>query len=226
MISAVATIPARHAGSCVVAPLLNRPEDRAALGETVHAAPYKAPPRAPVLYLRPRNTWSGEGDAVVVPSGVAVLRVGATLGAVIGRVACRVAAADALQLVAGWVIVNDLAIPHTSLYRPALRERCRDGFCAISLPHPREALGDPDAATWRVLIDGQLVEVGATAGAVRPFGTLLADITEFMTLHPGDIALLGASNHGPLAAAGQTVSVEIGGLGRLTNRLVGEGEQR
>ncbi|MEN9670300.1 MAG: 4-hydroxyphenylacetate degradation bifunctional isomerase/decarboxylase, partial [Pseudomonadota bacterium] len=41
--------------------LLNEKKALAALGEQVHVAPYKAPPQAPVLYIKPRNTWVSEG---------------------------------------------------------------------------------------------------------------------------------------------------------------------
>ena len=48
--------------------LLNDPAALAALGEAVNAPPYKAPPRAPVLYLKPRNTLAADGAAVAVPA--------------------------------------------------------------------------------------------------------------------------------------------------------------
>ena len=86
--------------------LLNHADALAALGAAVHAPPYKAPPQAPVLYIKPRNTWVGEGDAIVVPAGVEALEIGATLGLVIGRAASRVGEGEALQFVAGAVIVN------------------------------------------------------------------------------------------------------------------------
>ena len=58
---------------------------------------------------------------VHVPAGVAALQVGASLGLVIGRAACRVTAAEALAHVAGYPIVNDVSVPHASLYRPSAR---------------------------------------------------------------------------------------------------------
>ena len=219
---ALPALPLRHAGSSVVAPLLNWPGDLTALGNAVHAPPYKAPPRAPVLYLKPRNTWCASGDPVVVPAGVTALRVGATLGALIGRSACRVRAAEAQSFVAGWVVVNDVSIPHASYHRPALRERCRDGFCPISAAVPTGALADPDAARWQVWIDGQAAGKGCSAGLLRPFATLLADVTQFMTLHAGDILLLGSSEQGPLVRAGQSVRIALDGVASLANDFIAE----
>jgi 5-oxopent-3-ene-1,2,5-tricarboxylate decarboxylase/2-hydroxyhepta-2,4-diene-1,7-dioate isomerase len=71
-------------GRTVYGTLLNHREALAALGDQVNAAPYKAPPKAPILYIKPRNTHAKSGDVVVVPSDVSALQIGATLGVVIG----------------------------------------------------------------------------------------------------------------------------------------------
>ena len=59
----------------------------AALGDAVHGEPYKKPPEAPVLYLKPGNTWSSPGAIIAVPAGVPQLRMGGTLGLVFARTA-------------------------------------------------------------------------------------------------------------------------------------------
>ena len=115
--------------------LLNHAPELAALGEAAHAAPYKSPPQAPVLQLRPRNTLAADGARVEVPADGVV--VGASLGLVIGRSACRVAAADALAHIAGYLVVADLGLPMANPlgqhYRPAVRQRARDGFYECEL---------------------------------------------------------------------------------------------
>jgi len=202
--------------------LLNHVDALAALGAAVHEPPYKAPPKAPVLYIKPRNTWAGEGDAVVVPAGVDELEIGATLGLVIGRTACRVTEAEALSFVAGCVIVNDVSVPHASYYRPSLRFKARDGFCPIGPFVTREQLGSIDALQVQVEIDGRVVQRSSTAGLIRPAARLLAEVSEFMTLSPGDVLMLGVAAGAPRARAGQRVSIVIDGLGRLGNPLVAE----
>ena len=202
--------------------LLNHADALAALGAAVHAPPYKAPPEAPVLYIKPRNTWAGDGDAIVVPAGAAELEIGATLGLVIGRTACRVRDEEALSFVAGCVIVNDVSVPHTSYYRPALRFKARDGFCLIGPFVALQLLGSLDALQVRVEVDGVLVHRSSTAGLIRPAARLLAEVSEFMTLSPGDVLMLGVAAGAPRARAGQRVSILIDGLGRLDNRLVAE----
>src|SRR5262245_27677093 len=80
--------------------LLNHRSALDALGESVNAPPYTGPPLAPVLYIKPRNTLIGSGQSVRIPKDCAELEIGAALGLVIGRDACRLAAEQALECVA------------------------------------------------------------------------------------------------------------------------------
>ena len=201
--------------------LLNHRDALAALGDQVNAAPYKAPPKAPILYIKPRNTVVGHRVPVVVPADAAELEMGATLGIVIGRTASRVAEAEALAFVAGYTVVNDISVPHASVYRPSMRFKCRDGFCPMGPAIVARALvPDPDALDIAVAIDGETVQRSSTAGLVRPVARLIADVTEFMTLFPGDVLTVGVAAGAPRARAGQTVTITIHGVGQLENTLV------
>ncbi|MFZ9677497.1 MAG: fumarylacetoacetate hydrolase family protein [Quisquiliibacterium sp.] len=204
--------------------LLNDPATLAELGDAVHAAPYKAPPRAPVLYLKPRNTLTQSGAALEVPADVGELEIGAALGIVIGRTACRVSQADALAHVGGWMLVADLCVPHRAFYRPSVRLRARDGSCVLG-PRvvPRDAIVDPDALELAVSVDDLAVQTVRTATMSRSVARLLQDVTEFMTLRPGDLLLLGLAAGAPRARAGQRFAIEAPQLGRLTGELVPEG---
>lgn len=205
--------------------LLNHRAALAALGEAVHQPPYKAPPQAPVLYIKPRNTFAGDGDPVVVPAGVDEVEVGATLGIVFGRDARRVAEAEALACVAGYTVCNDLSVPHASFYRPSLRFKCRDGFLPIGpwVVAARE-LPDPDALAVQVAIDGRVVQQTSTSGMQRPVARLIAEVSAFMTLAAGDVLMLGVAAGAPCARAGQRVRVRIEGIGALENPLVAAGQ--
>ena len=209
-------------GGTVYGTLLNHREALAALGDQVNVAPYKAPPKAPILYIKPRNTWAQSGDAVVVPSDAHELQIGATLGLVIGRTACKVTVVNALDHVAGYVVVNDISVPHDSFYRPSMRFKCRDGSCPMGAYVPRDTVANPDALAVTVVIDGVVVQHTDTGGRVRSVAQLLADVTEFMTLHPGDILSIGVAAHAPLARAGQRVTITIEGVGQLDNVFVAE----
>ena len=203
--------------------LLNHRDALAALGDQVHAAPYKAPPQAPILYIKPRNTVVGHRVPVVVPADAPELEIGATLGIVIGHTASRVAEADALAHVAGYTVVNDISVPHASVYRPSMRFKCRDGFCPMGPAIvARAQVPDPDALGIAVAIDGETVQRSSTTGLVRPVARLIADVTEFMTLFSGDVLTVGVAAGAPRARAGQTVTITIDGVGRLATPLVAE----
>ncbi|MEP6546400.1 MAG: fumarylacetoacetate hydrolase family protein [Gammaproteobacteria bacterium] len=198
--------------------LLNHRSALAQIGEAANQPPYKAPPVAPVLYIKPRNTLARSGDVVRIPAGIPELEVGACLGLVIGRTACRVAEVRALDYVAGYLIVADVSVPHESFHRPSIRFKARDGYCPLGpAVTERAAVASPDALTIRTYIDATLVQIASTSDLVRCAARLLADVTEFMTLRPGDVLALGAAVPAPRVCAGQSVSIEIDGLGSLDN---------
>jgi 5-oxopent-3-ene-1,2,5-tricarboxylate decarboxylase/2-hydroxyhepta-2,4-diene-1,7-dioate isomerase len=193
--------------------LMNHRSALQALGAAACAAPYKAAPVAPVLYIKPRNTLTGP---VIVPSDVDELEIGASLGVVMGRTACALTAENALDFVAGYVIVNDISVPHSVYYRPSIRFKARDGFCPMGpAVVPRAAVPDPDKLQVKVFVDGELRQSASTSELVRPVARLLADVTDFMTLLPGDVLAVGAAAPAPRARAGQKVTIEIDGVGRL-----------
>jgi 5-oxopent-3-ene-1,2,5-tricarboxylate decarboxylase/2-hydroxyhepta-2,4-diene-1,7-dioate isomerase len=189
-------------GNAVYGVALNFRAELESLGDRLHQDPYKNPPVAPVLYMRPRNTWNTSGAPIRLPTGEKGLKMAGTLGVVIG---------------AGYVVVNDVSIPHESYYRPAVRQRCRDGFCVIG-----SEVTDKLPNEVRISINGELQCRANIADLVRPIDRLIADIGEFLTLEPGDILLIGEPPDAPLAKAGDKVRVEIDGLPAIQNEVVPE----
>jgi 5-oxopent-3-ene-1,2,5-tricarboxylate decarboxylase/2-hydroxyhepta-2,4-diene-1,7-dioate isomerase len=213
-------------GGTVYGTLLNHRDALAALGDHMIAAPYKAPPKAPILYIKPRNTVVGHRVPVVVPIDAIELEIGATLGIVIGRTASCLSEAQALAFVAGYTVVNDISVPHASVYRPSMRFKCQDGFCPMGPAIVARALVPaPDALDISVAIDNETVQRSSTADLVRPVARLIADVTEFMTLFPGDVLTVGVAAGAPRARAGQTVTITIHGVGQIENTLVAGGLQ-
>jgi 5-oxopent-3-ene-1,2,5-tricarboxylate decarboxylase / 2-hydroxyhepta-2,4-diene-1,7-dioate isomerase len=205
--------------------LLNYKGALAGLGEAVNAPPYKEAPKAPILYLKPPNTWIGYGRPIPLPADIEAIEIGAALGIVIGRTASRVAAADAFDYVRGYTIINDVTLPHPSVYRPPIRHRCRDGFCPIGpWVIDRDAVPMPDRLALRVFVNGALRAENNTANLVRPIAQLIAEVTDFMTLSTGDVLHVGTPEQAPLARLGDRVSVEIDGIGWLENPILAEAE--
>ncbi|MDN7862036.1 fumarylacetoacetate hydrolase family protein [Burkholderia multivorans] len=203
--------------------LLNERAALAALGDAVHAAPYGRPPQAPVLYIKPANTHAPDGAAVVVPAGVEALEIGASVAVVFARRATRVPAARALDYVHGFTLASDVSVPHPDYYRPAVRFKCRDGFCPLGPAIvPAGALADVDAIALSVRIDGEVVARTSTATLIRPVRELIADISAFMSFDAGDVLLLGVAGGAPHARAGSTVEIAADGVGTLRHTLVAE----
>lgn len=205
------TVPS--AGSAVVGVLMNDPAALAALGEAATSPPYKAAPTAPVLFVKPRNTYAASGATFSLPPGVDEVELGASIGLVIGRAACRVAADDALSHLAGLCLVADLSVPHASFYRPAVRCKALDGSCPIGpllAPMP-----DVDERELDVRVDGRSVQRFSARTFVRGAARLLADVSDFMTLRPGDILLLGTAAGAPRLRHGQHFEVFAAGFAPL-----------
>ena len=210
----------------VVGTLLNDLVALAALGDAVHRPPYKAPPRAPVLYIKPRNTIAPPGSAVEVPADPGAFEIGATIGLVIGRIACRVGIDDALGHLAWITLVADLSLPHAAFYRPSVRFNARDGSCLIGFDAGPAVLpcADPDVVELEVFVDGSSLHRASPRGFVRNAARLLADVSEFMTLRPGDVLLLGVGNGAPRVQAGQSFRLEAAGFGALSGSVVHESQ--
>jgi 5-oxopent-3-ene-1,2,5-tricarboxylate decarboxylase / 2-hydroxyhepta-2,4-diene-1,7-dioate isomerase len=193
--------------------LLNFRREREALASQMNEPPYKAPPKAPVLYVKPANTWSADGAAIAVPARASGVEIGASIALVMG----------VQGRVAGYVLVNDLSLPHASFYRPPVKFKCLDGFLGVGpAVRPAEDAGDPALFTLEVRINGQLVHSVRFAELARPAAQLLADVQEFMTLHEGDLLLLGCDLGRPLARAGDRIEITAPGFAPLTNTLVAE----
>jgi 5-oxopent-3-ene-1,2,5-tricarboxylate decarboxylase/2-hydroxyhepta-2,4-diene-1,7-dioate isomerase len=212
------------AAGTVYGVLLNAQDEWAAWTAQMSEAPYKAAPQAPVLYIKTANTWSANGAAIAVPQRAPEVEIGASLALVIGEAVTQVRAEEALDHVAGYVLVNDLSLPHDSYYRPPVKFKNLDGFLGIGpcFGSP-ERVGDPNRLRLEVRVDGRLQQTVDLAQMRRSAAQLIADVSEFMTLRHGDVLLLGLGASRPRARAGQRIEISapsVAALGTLTNPLV------
>lgn len=186
------------------------------------SAPYKSAPKAPVLYIKTRNTFATDGASVEIPAEPGEVRVDATIGLVIGCTATKVSVDQAMDHVAGFVVVSDLTLPHENYYRPAVVQRNRDGFCPMSRMFRDQVGFDLDNCMLNVAINGEHVYERSFATLVRSAAQLIADVTEFMTLSMGDVLLLGPGEGSPVARAGDRIKITVPGLGELSHAVAEE----
>ena len=205
--------------------------------------PYKAPPQAPVLFVKTANTWSASGAAVPVPARVGQVEVGATLGMVIGcapvsgcflelfrPIASVNSTLLATNIAAHFILMNDFSIPHASFFRPPVKFKCLDGFLGIGAQCVGvEQAGDVANLKLEVRINDQLCQTVVFSRMVRSAAQLLADVSEFMTLREGDVLMLGCDclpgGGRPLARVGDRIDISVPGMpafGTLSNTLVAE----
>ena len=187
------------------------------------APPYQKPPVKPVLFIKTPNTRNSHGGEVVHPGQGERLQPGPALAVVMRKDASRVSAADALDYVAGFTLVNEFSLPEDSYYRPAVKAKCRDGFCAIG-PEliPTAQVSNPHNLAITLYVNGEIRQQNTTANFVRTIPLLIAEISEFMTLHAGDVLITGTPEGRVDVQPGDTVEVEISGLGRLVNHIKAE----
>jgi 5-oxopent-3-ene-1,2,5-tricarboxylate decarboxylase/2-hydroxyhepta-2,4-diene-1,7-dioate isomerase len=208
-------------GTVVVA-LVNDQATFDALGAATQAPPYKAAPRAPVLGIKPPACLLAPSEPLRCgPEG---LQIGAGIGLVLGRTACRLGEADALRALAGFTLVVDAFVPHASLYRPAARARSRDGSCLVGpTVVPLHRLGGaPEAIEITVQIGRAAPQPLMPRAWQRGAARLLAEVSEFMTLSAGDVLVLGIPQAAPVVHSGQTIEVSAAGIGTLRAAVVAE----
>ncbi|WP_295851359.1 fumarylacetoacetate hydrolase family protein [uncultured Xylophilus sp.] len=186
-----------------------------------------AHPPEPVTFVRSGSTVIGPGESILVPPDVGDVGYEAELAVVIGRRALRVGAEDAMDHVAGYTLHNDVS--GSALVKADGGNFVRGKNLPATAPLgpwlvSADALPDPYAVGIRLDIDGRRLQDGSTATMLHRIAALIAYASARMPLDPGDVIATGtpagvAATHTPPAwlRPGQTVTVELAGLGRLTN---------
>ncbi|GAA1957040.1 fumarylacetoacetate hydrolase family protein [Catenulispora subtropica] len=174
----------------------------------------------PQIFFKAPSSVIGPGEVIVLPPESARVEHEAELGIVIGRRMRRVTGADALAGVAGYCCANDVSARDIQ-HAEGLPDYAKsfDTFCPLGPVVPASSVDVADLVV-ECLVNGEIRQRGRTSDMLYSVSDLLAYITTAMTLEPGDVVLTGTpAGTGPLAA-GDTVTVRIGGVGSLTNPVV------
>ncbi len=175
-------------------------------------------PETPLLFLKPSTSVIGTGDVIRLPPDSAQVEHEAELAVVIGRPAKDVPAEKALDHVLGYTAANDVTARDKQRADVQFtRSKGYDSFCPIG-PWIETVL-DPSDLRITARVNGEIRQDGRTSQMVHDVPSLIAFASQVMTLLPGDVILTGTpAGVGPLRA-GDTVSVDIEGIGTLTNEV-------
>lgn len=199
----------------VFAVALNHPSQTAAWDTAFHAAPYQVPPKTPVWFIKPRNTHRASHQTIALAPGEQTFS-GGTLAVVIGKRARKVSEARAQAYIAGFALANDVSLAEESFYRPAIQAKCRDGFCPLGEMAAMQEAHHLDIITE---VNGVEKQRWNTSELHRSAPQLVAALSEFATLEPGDVILLGTPQQRVPVNDGDEVTVRAAGLTSLVNRF-------
>lgn len=175
-------------------------------------------PTEVLSFFKPNTAVIGPGDPIAYPKLTKNLHFEAEVALVIGRVTRNVKAADAMDHVFGITAGNDVTM--RDLQRSDAnwtRAKGFDGSCPLGPVIQTEF--DPASIRVQARLDGETVQDGTTADLVFDFATLIEHLSEFTTLLPGDVILTGTPAGVGSMEVGQTIEIEVEGVGTLTNTV-------
>ncbi len=182
-------------------------------------------PEQPALFPKFRNALVGHLGKIVRPRGVEFMHYETELAVVIGRDARRVPRAEALDVVKGYTVANDLVVRDFVInhFRPPIKPKNFDTFLPLGpFLVDKAAVPDPQALRLRTLVNGEERQSGSTANMMRSVAELIEYVTEFMTLRENDVLLTGTPKGISHLRPGDVVTCEVEGVGTLVNEVVAE----
>ncbi|MCK6424113.1 MAG: fumarylacetoacetate hydrolase family protein [Burkholderiaceae bacterium] len=184
-------------------------------------------PKEPVLFTKHTSAVIGCNDPVVLPADATKGDWEVELGVIIGRTARCVAEADALDHVAGYCVVNDVSERAFQLERGGTWDKGKgcDTFGPVG-PWlvTADEVPDPQALSLWLEVNGRRFQDGRTADMVFGVAALVAYISRFCTLHPGDLIATGTPAGVGMGQKPAPVFLQPGDVMRLG--IEGLGEQR
>jgi len=176
-------------------------------------------PEEPLLFLKASSALNGPGGEIVYPSQSHRVDYEAELAVVIGRVAKNVKEKDAAAHILGYTCINDVTA--RDLQVKDVQYTRAKGFDTFAPLGPWIVTDfDPTEASVRCLVNGEVRQDGNTREMGASVFRLVEFISSVMTLFPGDVIATGTPPGVGSLRVGDVVTVEVGGIGSLTNRVV------
>ena len=200
-----------------------------ALGERAHEAPYNKPPQAPVLYIKPANTFSAFGQTLHLPHGADRIQARCCVGMI-----CEPFDAPTLMESVQYATENiantrqtallcDFSLEQPSFYRPPLRFNALDGSLALPqtwIAQPLDALHTARIETW---VNGQCVHSYRAAGWIATAPEQWQSVSDFIAWETGDVLMMGCPSDAPWVKVGDVVEARMHGQ-VFTRTLIARGD--
>lgn len=190
----------------IVATHLNYPSRIAQRGRT---------PTHPSYFLKPLTSVSATGDIIERPAGTELLAFEGEIALIIGTTARRVTPEEGWLAVSGITAANDFGVYDLRYVDKGsnFRSKGGDGFTPLGPAVIDARSVDPTALRVRTWVNGELVQDDTTADLTFPLGLLVADISQLITLEPGDVILTGTPAGSSVVVPGDVVEVEVDSIG-------------
>ena len=202
------------------------------LNFTDHAKETNSPiPEYPIVFFKSTTCIVGANDNVMIPKDSTQLDWEVELGLVIGRTARHVSIADALKYVAGYCIVNDVSERDFQLKKSASQWNKGKGCDTFGPIGPwlvtTDEIRDPQNLDMWLDVNGERRQTGNTRTMIFGVAALVADVSKYMTLLPGDVITTGTPPGVGLGMkpqtwlkAGDVMTLGVSGLGEQTQKVV------
>ncbi len=185
-------------------------------------------PEEPLLFAKWPNALIGPGAPIVIPREVTQCDYEAELGVVIGTRVKGVSKENALEAVSGYLCANDVTARDFQFSDGQWsRGKSVDTFCPVGPLVPAAEVRDPHALAIRTIVSGEVLQDSTTANLIFGVDAIIAHVAKTVTLEPGDLILTGTPagvgvfrRPQRLLEPGDEVTIEIEGLGSLTNPVV------
>jgi 2-keto-4-pentenoate hydratase/2-oxohepta-3-ene-1,7-dioic acid hydratase in catechol pathway len=182
-------------------------------------------PERPLLFAKWPNTLIADGDEIRIPSITEQVDYEAELGVVIGERASGVTVDDALDVVRGYVVANDVSARDLQFSDGQwVRGKTLDTFLPVSELVPAADLPDPQALPIRAILNGEVMQDSNTSNQIFGVREVVSFVSQAITLEPGDLIITGTpagvgAFRDPKVwlKPGDEITIEIDGLGSITN---------
>ncbi len=175
----------------------------------------------PVIFMKPASSVIDDGEEVIIPSYSANCHHEAELALLVGKKCKNIPEADALSCLSGYGVAIDLTLRDVQdeLKKKGLPWDIAKGFdtaCPLSVFVPAARIQDPQSLTITMTVNGELRQNGSTGLMIHTAAKIISHLSTIFTLEPGDIILTGTPAGVGRVVAGDRLSAEIGGVGKVT----------